>query len=182
MMKSIILAGVLATVSIGANAGNFYVLGDIGQSKLEVSFDGATGSKSKTMYDLGVGYGLNENFAFELAYRDLGGISESDADYSTSIDVTSLQLSALGMFPVGDNVYLYGRLGMARLNADAEFKDFSFPQNNESGSDSATKALIGLGMGYKVSDAFSLRAEYIQHAKWEDVTFSSITVGATYSF
>jgi opacity protein-like surface antigen len=182
MMKSIILAGVLATASISATAGDFYVLGDVGQSKLEVSFEDATYSETDTMFDLGVGYNLNENFAFEFAYRDLGGINES-ADYaSSSTDLTSLQLSALGKLPVNDAMYLYGRLGFARLTADYSLDVYNSSEYDESGSETKTKALIGLGMGYNITPAASLRVEYIRHAKWEDVTFSSLSVGATYSF
>ena len=193
MMKSVILASALATASISTNAGNFYVLGDMGQSKLEISFEGASASQSNTLYDLGIAYGLNEIFAIELAYRDLGGMDGPDPVHY-SVDVTSLQLSAIGMLPVGDSVYLYGRLGMARLNADTTYEHYSVLLDNGSGngpgigfgndssSTSKTKALIGFGMGYKVNEAFNVRTEYIQHAKWEDVTLSSITVGATYSF
>ncbi|HEY6527422.1 MAG TPA: outer membrane beta-barrel protein [Cellvibrionaceae bacterium] len=181
-MKSIILAGVLATVSISANAGEFYVLADVGQSKLEVSFEDANFSKSDTMFDLGIGYNLNQNFAFEFAYRDLGGISESDGYASSSSDLTSLQLSALGKVPVNDAMYLYGRLGLARLTADYSLDVYNSSQYDESGSETKTKALIGLGMGYNITPAASLRVEYIRHAEWDDVTFSSLSVGATYSF
>lgn len=182
MMKSVIFAGVLAVASMGAHAGDFYVLGDIGQSKLEINDDGATYSKTDTMFDLGAGYGFNENFAAEFAYRDLGGVSNSNEYYSSSIDLTSLQLSALGKIPVNDALYFFGRLGLARLSADYSFKDHYYPQYNESNTESKTKALVGLGMGYNVTSAVSLRAEYIRHAKWEDVTFSSLSLGATYSF
>ncbi len=172
-MKSIILAGILASASLSAQAGNFYVLGEIGQSKIKES---EIGSESDTMFGLGGGYSLNENFAFELAYRDLGGVKESDDNYE--IDTSSLQLTALGKLPVGEGAYLFGRLGFARLDVEASYND-----GEDSGfSDTATKAAYGFGMGYDFSDAFGLRAEYLQHAKWEDTTFSSISISATYSF
>lgn len=50
MMKSIILASALAAVSMGVQAGDFYVLGDVGQSKIEISLDDDYSvSKSDTM-------------------------------------------------------------------------------------------------------------------------------------
>lgn len=181
-MKSVIFAGVLAVASMGAHAGDFYVLGDIGQSKLEINYDGVTYGKTDTMFDLGAGYGFNENFAAEFAYRDLGGASKSDEYYSSSLDFTSLQLSALGKIPVNDALYFFGRLGLARLSVDYSSKNYNFPEYDVSNTERKTKALVGLGMGYNITSAVSLRAEYIRHAKWEDVTFSSLSLGATYSF
>lgn len=181
-MKSVIFAGVLAVASIGAHAGDFYVLGDIGKSKLEVRDDDATYSKTDTMFDIGAGYGFNENFAVEFAYRDLGKLSESDEFASASLELTSLQVSGLGKLPVNDALYFYGRMGLAQLSADYSLKINSSPQINDSGSRKKTKVLVGLGLGYDVTSAVSLRAEYIRHTKWEDVTFSSLSLGATYSF
>lgn len=93
MMKSVILASALAAISMGVQAGDFYVLGDIGQSKIEFNVaDDYSVSKSDTMFDLGAGFSLNENFAFEFAYRDLGGIEESDeySSFSTDLEVPPL--------------------------------------------------------------------------------------------
>lgn len=181
-MKSVIFAGVLAVASMGAHAGDFYVLGDIGLNKLELKVDDATYSKTDTMFDLGAGYGFNENFAVEFAYRDLGKLSESDDYGSASIELTSLQLSALGKLPVNDALYFYGRMGFAQLSADYSYESYTSPQFNDSDSRKKTKVLVGLGLGYNITSAVSLRAEYIRHAKWEDVTFSSLSLGATYSF
>lgn len=185
MMKSIILASALAAVSMGVQAGEFYVLGDVGQSKIEFTLeDDYSVSKSDTMFDLGAGYTLNENFAFEFAYRDLGGIEESDEDSSFSSDLTSLQLSALGKLPVNDALYFYGRLGFARLEVETNDKSYDYPQTYtyESSSETKTKALFGLGLGYNLTQDISLRGEYIRHAKWEGAAISSLSLGATYSF
>lgn len=175
MMKALILAGILASASLGTQAGDFYILGDIGQSK----FKGDGNSESDTLFDLGAGFSLNKNFAFELAYRDLGGSSDSAGAYKYEADVSSLQLSVLGIIPTGDSAYVFGRLGAARLELD---ESISGPGDDWSDSRSKTKALVGIGMGFMASDALDLRVEYIQHAKFEEATVSSIAVGATYSF
>jgi opacity protein-like surface antigen len=109
--------------------------------------------------------------------------SSSDEYYASSTDLTSLQLSALGKLPVNDAMFVFGRLGVARLSLD-ESETFKSPQGNtyESSSESKTKALIGLGAGYNVSQALAVRAEYLRHAKVGEVTFSSLSLGATYSF
>jgi hypothetical protein len=77
MMKSIILASAVAVMSLGVQAGDFYVLGDVGQSKSEISAANFTVSTTETLFDIGAGYNLNETIAFEFAYRDLGGSSSS---------------------------------------------------------------------------------------------------------
>lgn len=183
MMKSIILASSLAAMSMGVQAGDFYVLGDVGQSKAEISVADYTVSFTETLFDIGAGYNLNETIAFEFAYRDLGGSSSSDEYYASASDLTSLQLSALGKLPVNDAMFVFGRLGVARLSLD-ESETFKSPQGDtyESSSESKTKALVGLGAGYNVSQALTLRAEYLRHAKVGEVTFSSLSLGATYSF
>lgn len=175
MMKALILAGILASASLGAQAGDFYILGDLGQSKLEASGD----SESDTLFDLGAGFSLSENFAFELAYRDLGGPSKREGSSKWEVDISSLQLSMLGIIPTGDSAYLFGRLGAAKLELD---ETISGPGYNWSYSRDTIKALVGIGMGFKAIDALDLRVEYIQHAKWDELTVASISVGATYTF
>lgn len=124
-----------------------------------------------------------------MSYRDLDGYEYKDDFSSATLDVTSVQLSALGKMPVGDDFYLFGRLGFAQLEREFSYWGEFFSEDggdssaySTSESKTSTKALFGLGMGYSVINNVDLRAEYLQHAKWDGATVSSLSLGVTYSF
>ena len=196
MKKQIIAAAVLMGASLPSFASNFYVLADVGQSKIEIDIDDAKLSKTDTAMSIGGGYHFNNNFAVELAYRDLGEIGEKASenygggDYESAeftIGATALQISIVGSIPLGEAAKLYGRVGMADLERDV---GFSYEQSidgwEDSGSDSASesknKAVVGAGLSYSFTPAFALRAEYSQYDEWDDITISSTTIGLTYQF
>ena len=196
MKKHIIAAAVLACASIPSMASDFYVLADAGQSKFEIDFEGATLSKTDNIVGIGGGYKFNNNFAVELAYRDLGEMSEESSDsfgnggyyvekYTAS--ASALQLSVLGSISLGEAAKLYGRVGFADLELEGEYK-YNETYNGEtysesaSSSDSKNKAIFGAGLSYSFSPSFAMRAEYSQYAEWDDVTISTTTIGLTYQF
>ncbi|HSX52327.1 MAG TPA: outer membrane beta-barrel protein [Cellvibrio sp.] len=196
MKKQIIAAAVLMGASLPSFASNFYVLADVGQSKIEIDLDGLTFSKTDTAMSIGGGYQFNNNFAVELAYRDLGEIGEKvsenygGGDYESvgfTLGATAVQISVVGSIPLGDAAKLYGRVGMADLEADfgynyeESFDGWEYAES-ESASESKNKAVFGAGLSYSFTPAFALRAEYSQYAEWEDITISSTTIGLTYQF
>jgi len=189
MKKQILLAGVLSALTLPALAEGFYVVGDVGESKVE--FDAGNNyslSKTDTTYSLGVGFDINNFFAIEVAYRDLGTIKD-DGDYydqygdyswSTKRDTTAIQASVVGKLPISNVFDVYGRLGFAKIDLDYKYSEDT--GYRESSSDSENKALFGVGASFNVTPEFAIRAEYNQYAKIEDTKFSALTVGATYRF
>lgn len=192
MKKQLLAAAVLSTMTLPALASNLYVVADIGQVKYEVdSYD-----ETKTGFTLGGGYKFNDTFAVEVAYRNLGEIKEREyedlggGDYyeeNFKNEFSALQVSLVAGFPVSEAVNLYGRLGYADIDLDYSFSDVEVIDGSEStfsgsGTLSKSKVLFGIGASYSVSDAFSLRAEYGQYGKFEDIKISSFTLGLTYGF
>jgi OmpA-OmpF porin, OOP family len=192
--KKIFLASVLSAFTLPALADNFYVFGDLGQGKMEVDADSnSTISKTGTAFSFGAGFGINQFVAVEIAYRDLGditdrGIEFDEVDYYKYVDTyqtTALQASVVGKLPISDVVNLYGRLGLATIDSDYESKAFyddGFNPTPYSDTKSKTKALFGLGASFDISPQLALRAEYNQYAKWDDLKLSALTLGAAYSF
>jgi len=179
MKKHFLVLSLLAAVSTSASAEGVYVFGDIGQSK----FSGDL-SETDTAYAVGLGYKINPTFSFELGYHDLGGVSLSetiqDVDVKGSVDASAVQLSATAAFPLSDAFSVYGRLGYAKITLDAKATASYMGQSyTESASDSENKAVYGLGLGYKINEKVSLRAEY---QKFGDTDISSITAGISYTF
>ncbi len=194
MKKQFLLACVLSALTLPAVADNFYVFGDLGQGKMEVDLgDDYSLSKTSTTYSIGAGYDVNEFFAVEVAYRDLGNVKFSGEDfddvgdytYTDKHSATALQASVVGKLPISDEFSLFGRVGVANLDVDskytASFANGDAPYSDTS-SESKTRAVFGLGASYNITEQVALRAEYNQFAKWDDVKLSGFTVGAVYKF
>lgn len=192
-MKKLLLVAstLLATVALPAAASNFYVIADAGQSKLSVDSESIT----DTAFSIGGGYKLNQTFAIEVAYRDLGEFEASyqenfGSDYvnaKVNLAFSALQASVVASFPVGTSGSVFGRLGIADLEIDAsysysEFFDGSYSYESNSGSQSKNKAVFGVGYRHALNDKWFLHAEYNQYAKWEDFKTSSLTAGFSYQF
>jgi OmpA-OmpF porin, OOP family len=92
-------AGALAQSTVPA----FYIGAELGSTDVDTA-DKDTGIK------LIAGYQFHRNIAAEFAYGmlyDKGGV-----------EVTSMELVALGLFPINPQFSIYGKLGFARLEAD----------------------------------------------------------------
>ncbi len=90
-------------------------------------------------YGVHVGYKVNEYFAFEVGYAELGEFSGSTSIEGQSFvtnagevtvsmgslnsyaDVNVVSGAVLGSFPLADNVYVFGRLGYYATNIDESF-------------------------------------------------------------
>lgn len=194
MQKSILLACALNAITLPALADSVYVFGDLGQGKMEVdSGNNSTVSKTGTAFSFGAGYGINQFVAIEIAYRDLGDVTDrgtdfDDVDYYNYVDTyqtTALQASVVGKLPISEVFHVYGRVGLANIDSDYESKAFyadGFNPKPYSDTKSKTRALFGLGASFDISSQLAIRTEYNQYAKWDDLKLSSLTVGAVYTF
>ena len=188
MKKQILLAGLLSALTLPAMADGFYLLGDVGQSKLEYkAWDEYGLSETDTAYSFGAGFELNQFAAIEVAYRDFGSGKDTgtgsdnlgDYIWTDTFSATALQASVVGKLPVSDAFNVYGRLGFGNIDVETEYDDGGLIDRK---SASKTKALIGVGASFNITPEFALRAEYSQYAKWDDLKLSALTVGATYHF
>ena len=182
MKKHFLVMSLLAACAVPASAGNLYVYGDAGKSKF-------SGSDSDSTFDLGLGYNINKSFSFEVGYHDLGGVTVSDSIYypgvgdiavNGSAEASTIQASFVGVLPLNESFDVHARLGYARIKTDVSAKaSYQGISESSSESDTANKALYGVGVGYKVKENFAVRAEYTEY---NDADVSTITVGFTYGF
>jgi OOP family OmpA-OmpF porin len=187
MKKQLVAAALLSALALPVCAQGFYVFADFERNKMEADVDGFSVSKTENGYGLGLGYDLTKTFAVEVAYRDLMSFTEgetwSDYESSSTFDITAFQVSLVATYPLNDAVSVFGRLGVGRIDVD-----FSFYENDwgnverESDSESETKALVGIGARYAVTQRVGIRAEYSRFAKIEDLTFSSLSLAVDYHF
>lgn len=176
-MKKLMALAMAAAFAAPAFAGDFYVGGDIGRSKVKggsESIGGVTVTMADwkdTTYAIFGGYTLNDNFALELGYRSLGKNTVSVDSKTVDVKGSALQASVVASMPVGNDFSIYGRLGVNSVKVKA-----TYAGNSE--TDSESKALIGFGARYAISKEAGVRAEFQKLAS--DV--STLTVGVDFKF
>lgn len=187
MKKSLLVTALLSSLALPAAAQNLYVFADVERNKIEADAGRFSISNSENGFGLGVGYAFNNTFAIEVAYRDLMNISDresfEDYEYSSDLDITAFQLSVLGNYALNEQVAVFGRLGVARIEFDIEEYENDWGDTyTDSSSESKTRALIGVGASYAFNENLGARVEYNRFADIEDITLSSLSIGLTYSF
>lgn len=157
-MKKIAFAVLLSALAAPAFAEGMYAGVNLGQSD-------ADGFSANSFSILG-GYTIDKTLAAEVAYVDLGSDS--------SVDVSALSVSAVGSYPINDQVSVLGRLGIASTKVEVSVPGFS-------GSESKTALTYGIGGQYNVSSTVGVRVGYdIYKAEGDDV--SNLSIGAVMKF
>jgi OOP family OmpA-OmpF porin len=187
-MKKIVLAAVLAGCAAApVFAGDFYVVGTLGQSTFDLSKSDIDRSmvaagvpvtsssldKSDVAYKIQLGYQFNPYVAIEGGYVDLGksgySASVTGAAVQSDVKASGLAIAALGILPINESFSLFGKLGL--INAAVEIEaTASAGGSSASSSISATKIKgnWGLGAAYNVNKQLALRVEYERFMKLGD--------------
>lgn len=124
-----------------------------------------------TGYKLFAGYRFNTYFGIEGSYTDFGK-EEFDWRYSADesgagkVSANAFAVSATGRLPLGNDLALLGKLGIARTQIKYR-EDWSQPGYEEHIrlNRSTTVPLFGVGAEYAFGKKFSLRAEYEMYGK-----------------
>ena len=164
MFKKIAAAAALVIASSSAFAAQpntFYAGVDLGKTKI----DDASGRE--TSYGVFAGYNFAPNLAVEANLRRLG---EADF-YGYEVKAEQFGVSLVGTLPLQNGFNLFGRVGGNRLEAKTR-------ANRVSISDSTTKFMYGVGVGYAFTPAVSARVELQKPAS--DTT--NLSVGVAYQF
>lgn len=184
MKQHFLVMGLLAAMAVPASAQGVYIFGDVGRTKLSIDAEENKRTTSANNFSFGVGYAVNQYIAFEAASRDLGSFTTyEDQEQKTTADVTAVQVSVIGTYPINAKFSVFGHAGVSDLSVDADYKYYDYPEENDSSSESKHKSVLGFGGSYAINDHISLRAAFSRYAKWEDVArFSTVTFGGVYSF
>jgi OOP family OmpA-OmpF porin len=141
---------------------------------LEVLDSTADIDDSDTAFGLGGGYQLNDNFALEFAYVDLGSANysfaatiedsqgnQAEADVELESSADGPVFSALGMWPIGERFSLFGRVGFSLLKAKGTAR-VTIDGETAGGSQDSQKAdpVFGVGAEYSFGKQFGLRLSW----------------------
>ena len=155
MLKKIAAAAALALVASSAFAAApvaFYGGVDLGVTDID-DLDG-----NKASVGAFLGYGINQNFAVEVGYRQLG---KWDMGYGVDLKAKQTHVSVLGFLPLNPQTDVYARLGYNKVKAEASYRGYTY-------GDDVDRALFGLGLNYSFSNQLSGRVEVQKPAS--DVT------------
>ena len=143
--------GALAQSSMSmATVPNFYAGLDIGQTDVVDEDD--------IGFRLFGGYQFHRNIAVELGYGLL--FDKSD------VEVTALEVTAVGIWPIANQFSLLGKLGFANVEVDAP----GF------GSEDSTELTFGIGVQFDVSRNLAARAMWQRYETDEELDFLHIGV------
>jgi len=187
-MKLLALAIVAAaTLTATAHAGDLYVVGSVGQSRLDVKksdydtpltaagvkLQSSSLSRTDTAWKAQVGYRFSEVFAVEGGYVDLGKATYSATAtggvVNGSLKASGLNLAAVGNLPLGDAFTVFGKLGVIAARVEGEVSA-SGVGGSYSGSNSSTnlRGNWGIGASYAIDHNFAVRVEAEQFSKLGD--------------
>ena len=185
-----LILGVMATPAM---ADGFYGALDFGQAKGKDACTGAgalgvVGCKdTSSAYRIGGGYQFTPMWGAEISYGDYGSASLGSFMGTPLGDweISGIQISGTGTFPLGAGFDLIGKLGIARTKVELTY---SPAIGGGSDSDTSTKLAAGIGAQYNVSQNVAIRAQYEDLGKvGDDATTGTskvtlLTAGVVFKF
>lgn len=168
----------------------WYAGGTIGRSESSLE----TGTRNDQLFELGFngastrvddkdsafrvygGYRFHRHFAAEVGYVDLGRFELRSnvlptGTFDSSMRSRGVDLSVLGLLPIGDRFTLFGRVGVLGARTRSSFSSSGSVRINEgSGNDSerSSGALYGVGVMASITPNFDVRVEFTEHRKLGD--------------
>ncbi|MFN2644285.1 MAG: outer membrane beta-barrel protein [Burkholderiales bacterium] len=166
-------AAVVALMAVGSaviaapaeaqlNMSAFYVGAGIGQSKAK-DFCGGGGADTcddkDTAWKLFGGYQFTRNFSAEIGYSNFGKFKATLGPFTDEAKVTAWELSALGAWPIVQQLSVFGRLGIYRATVK-ETTNFAgdFEHDNNDWT-------FGLGLEYDFTRNLAIRGEWQRYRK-----------------
>ena len=124
-------------------------------------------------YNWGPEYRFSKNWALGIDLFSLGRAHDTINGVDTTIDVGGIELRGRLIFPLSENVEMYGRLGFAGYFADVS------PGSQNLGEDAVT---LGVGLDFNRGEHWTFRIDgrYFQGPR--DESGALLTAGFNYRF
>jgi len=143
------------------------IFGSVGLDLLDVE---STLDDSDTGFGLSGGYQLNDHFAVEFGYVDLGsftyrgtgtvtdGVEQAPIEARLGSSADGPVVSVLGILPIGERFSVYGRAGLSFMNAKGTAR-LTVDGISDSASQSSQNSdlMFGAGAEYAISRHFAIR-------------------------
>lgn len=200
-----IAAAMTSSVTFANDDAGWYIGGNLGQSRAridehtimtQVSPGLSTTVVGDNIIDGGgklfAGYQINEYLSIESGYFDLGesqfyALTIPAGAIDANMQVRGVNFDVVGYLPFTENLSAFGRLGVTRALTQDTFGG-SGAALSMSGklSDRATRGKAGVGLEYKFTDSFAMRAEAerysINNALYDHNNIDLYSLGVVYRF
>jgi len=109
-----------------------------------------------TSFKIYAGKQVHRNLAIEIAFHDLGKLRNEGFSESTTAETQGINLSLLGIIPVSEYGFFYGKAGYMTWSADYTRNNVSSSRSDEDGSDFT----YGAGFAFTFSADYDIRIEF----------------------
>ena len=177
---------------VGNLPGQLFLTGTLGQ--VAIKDDDGLKDDSDVSLGFGVGYMANENLGFELGYKTLGeyvaktqsGTTASGRSatlHSGSQEVNGFNFGFIGVFPVQNQIDVYGKAGILRWKDEIEI-DATIDRERirDDDKDTGTDPYFGFGGKYNFSKQLSLGLEWARYKIDDGDVSDTFTVFGTTVF
>jgi len=149
-----------------------------GQTSVDIECDldiSCNADDSDSGFKIFGGYQFTPNFAFEVAYLDLGEAKISGTDSflgstTATFEVSGFNFAVVGSFPVGERFGLMAKAGFFRWDMDLNVSSSVF--GSGSASETGFDPMFGIGGLFNISEKLGVRVEY---EKFLDVGDENVT-------
>jgi OOP family OmpA-OmpF porin len=181
------ISGMLAGTQASAEG---FIGGSIGQSDIDDGITTGLIDANQTVdgkdsaWKIFGGYMFNRHFGLEAAYVNLGELSYSGTFQGAAVtggkvEVTGINIAALGALPVTEQFSVFGMIGLFLW--DAEASDTTAGLGAFSATDDGADVSFGVGVGYNFTRNLGVRAEW-EMFKTNDADASLISIGLVWRF
>ena len=151
-----------------------FALGFVG-ADLSCDYYGYNCDGSDTGFRIHAGKRLHPNLGVEVAYHDLGKLTDRGTRNTSSAESTGINASLLGIIPVSEQIWFYGKVGY--MWWDADYSQSNGTNSSESGSDMT----YGAGLTLEFNQQYDLRFELERlNELGDDFVSGGATVTAVY--
>ena len=127
------------------------------------------GPDSDTALKIFGGYQINRSFAAEFGYSDFGDVTAGGREVKAS----AWDLIGLGKFPLGNQFYIYGLAGLAKIKTETTVNGLRV-------SDDSTELTFGFGVQYDFTPQVGARLQWQRYDASNEVDV--VSVGVLYKF
>ncbi len=112
---------------------------------------------SDTSFKFYGGKRFHENIGFEISFQDLGKLRDEEGPLTTTAESEGLNFSILGIIPVSEVGFFYGKAGYMLWDTD-----YTRIEGNlvERSNDDGTDFTYGIGFAFEFSEIYDFRIEF----------------------
>ncbi len=123
----------------------------------ECDYHGYDCDGSDTGFKFYGGQRFHENLAVEISFQDLGKLRDEEGSLTTTADSEGVNFSVIGIIPVTEASYFYGKAGY--ILSDTRYKRIDGGRV-EISEDESSDFTYGVGFAFGFNDRYDFRVEF----------------------